>query len=143
MTSFMDNPLSRVVSANIHCTEVGSAPLIHFQKLEIMCFIYWNWSENSNFILIIFGWLYLVEKEPKISLKKPQIGLKTDFPPNKFSLANLKCPNSYKMRKKSLVLLHKFWTYFFQIGEVEAPFSNLLSTAINNFIKQKVNFFSK
>ena len=46
------------------------------------------------------------------------------------------------MRKKSLVLLHKFWTYFFQIGEVEAPFSNLLSTAINNFIKQKVNFLA-
>jgi hypothetical protein len=39
------------------------------------------------------------------------------------------------MVKKSLVLLHKFLTYFFQIGEVEAPFSNLLSTAINNFIK--------
>jgi hypothetical protein len=47
------------------------------------------------------------------------------------------------MMKKSLVLLHKFWTYFFQIGEVEAPFFNLLSTAINNFIKEKVNFFSK
>ena len=47
------------------------------------------------------------------------------------------------MMKKSLVLLYKFWTYFFQIGEVEATFSNLLSTAINNFIKQKVNFFSK
>jgi hypothetical protein len=47
------------------------------------------------------------------------------------------------MRKKSLVLLYKFWTYFFQIGEIEAPFFNLLSTAINNFIKQKVNFSSK
>jgi hypothetical protein len=40
------------------------------------------------------------------------------------------------------VLLHKFWTYFFQIGEVEAPFLNLLSTAINNFIEQKRNFLA-
>ena len=43
--------------------------------------------------------------------------------------------------KKSLVLVHKFWT--FQIGEVEAPFSNLLLTVINNFIhKTKSDFFA-
>ena len=40
------------------CTEVGSAPLIHFQIFFWKkCFIYWNWSDNSNFISVR---LYLV-----------------------------------------------------------------------------------
>ena len=39
--------------------------------------------------------------------------------------------------------LYKFRSYFFTLGEVEASFLNLLSTAINNFIKPKVAIFSK
>ena len=60
-----------------------------------------------------------------------------------FGLANLKHINSYNMRKKSAMSLYDFRTYFFPLGEVAASFLNLLSTAINNFIKWKVDFFSK
>ena len=60
-----------------------------------------------------------------------------------FGLANLKHINSYNMRKKSAMSLYDFRTYFFPLGEVEASFLNLLSTAINNFITRKVIFFSK
>ena len=47
------------------------------------------------------------------------------------------------MMKKKLVSVYNFRTYFFPLGEVDVSFSNLLSTAINNFIKTKVDFFSK
>ena len=83
-----------------------------------------------------------VKNSQKFLKKSHKLDLKL-ISPNFYSLANFKYINSYKMRKKSLVLLHKFWTYFFQIGKVEAPFTNLLSIAINNFIKPKVAFFSK
>ena len=60
-----------------------------------------------------------------------------------FGLANFKHVNSYNTRKKSAMSLYDFRTYFFPLGEVAASFLNLLSTAINNFIKWKVDFFSK
>ena len=44
--------------------------------------------------------------------------------------------------KKKLVSVYNFRTYFFPLGEVDVSFSNLLSTAINNFIKPKVDFFA-
>ena len=47
------------------------------------------------------------------------------------------------MMKKKLVSVYNFRTYFFPLGKVDVSFSNLLSTAINNFIKPKVDFFSK
>ena len=43
------------------------------------------------------------------------------------------------MMKKKLVSVYNFRTYFFPLGEVDVSFSNLLSTAINNFIKPKVD----
>ena len=55
-----------------------------------------------------------------------------------FGLANLKYVNSYNMREKSAMSLYDFRTYFFPLGEFAALFLNLLSTAINNFIKLKV-----
>jgi hypothetical protein len=39
------------------------------------------------------------------------------------------------VKEKKLVLVYNFRTYFFPLGEVHVSFSNLLSTAINNFIK--------
>ena len=59
-----------------------------------------------------------------------------------FDLANLKNINSYNMRKKSAMTLYDFRTYFFPLGEVHVSFSNLLSTAINNFITRKVIFLA-
>lgn len=44
--------------------------------------------------------------------------------------------------KKKLVSVYNFTTYFFSLGEVDVSFSNLLSTAINNFIKPKVIFLA-
>ena len=38
--------------------------------------------------------------------------------------------------------LYDFRTYSFPLGEVEASFLNLLSTAINNFITRKVIFLA-
>ena len=57
-------------------------------------------------------------------------------------LANLIHINSYNMRKKSVMLLYDFRTYFFQLGKLVASFSNLLSTVLNNFIKLKVIFLA-
>ena len=47
------------------------------------------------------------------------------------------------MMKKKLVSVYNFKTYFFRLVKVDISFSNLLSTAINNFIKTKVDFFCK
>jgi hypothetical protein len=38
--------------------------------------------------------------------------------------------------------IYNFRTSFFPLGEVDVSFLNLLSTAINNFIKPKVDFFA-
>ena len=64
-------------------------------------------------------------------LKKPQLGFAADFLKKKFALANLIGINSYNMRKKSGMLLYSFGTYFFTLGELQASFSNLLTTANN------------
>ena len=37
--------------------------------------------------------------------------------------------------EKKFVSVYNLRTHFFPLGEVDIPFSNLLSTAINNFIK--------
>ena len=73
----------------------------------------------------------------------PKIWFTTSFSKKKIVLANLKCINSYNMMKKKLVLLYNFGSYFFPFNEVNGSFSNLLTTANNNFIKPKVDFFSK
>ena len=57
--------------------------------------------------------------------------------------ANLKYFNSNNTKKKKFVSASNFRTYFLPLGEVDASFLNLLSTAINNFIKPKVDFFCK
>ena len=46
------------------------------------------------------------------------------------------------MMKNFLVSLHNFRTYFFPLGEVNASFSNLLTTA-NNYRKFLSDFISK
>ena len=57
-----------------------------------------------------------------------------------FALANLIHINSYNKRKKSVMSLYCFRTYFFTLGEVQASFSNLLTTA-NNYRKILCDFF--
>jgi hypothetical protein len=57
-----------------------------------------------------------------------------------FVLANLKYINGCNMMKKKLVSLHKFRTYFFPLGEVNASFLNLLTRA-NNYRKILSDFF--
>ena len=137
--------ISKMLTKNSsHCTEVGSAFLIHFQK----------WFLNKAFIRIkiarelkFYVWMIIsgsksVKKGQKI-LKKATNWTYTCFFEKKIALANLIHINSYNMRKKSVMSLYDFRTYFFPLGEVAASFLNLLSTAINNFIKWKVDFFSK
>ena len=81
-----------------------------------------------------------VKKGQKL-VKKARFWTYIWFFEKNLGLANLIHINSYYMRKKSVMLLYDFRTYFFQLGKLTASFSNLLSTAINNFIK--VIFFSK
>ena len=57
-----------------------------------------------------------------------------------FALANLIYINSYNKRKKSVMSLYSFRTYFFTQCELQAPFSNLLKTA-NNYRKFFCDFF--
>ena len=76
-------------------------------------------------------------------LEKAKNLVKNMFFKKKIVLANLKYINSYNLKKKKLVSVYNVRTYFFQLGEVHVSFLNLLSTAINNFIKLKVNFFCK
>ena len=59
----------------------------------------------------------------------------------KIVLANLILINSYNMRKKCVMSLYKFRTYFFPFTEVEASFLNLLTRANRNFIKPKLSLF--
>ena len=76
-------------------------------------------------------------------LKKATSLVLNTFFKTKIVLANSKYFNSYNMMKKKLVSVYNFRTYFFPPGEVDISFLNLLSTAINTFIKPKVDFFSK
>ena len=127
-----------------HCTEVGRAFLIHFKK----------WFLNKVYIEIkidrqfkFYMWMIIsgsksVKKGQKL-VKKARNWTYIWFFEKKLGLANLIHINSYNMRKKSVMLLYDFRTYFFQLGKLAASFSNLLSTVLNNFIKLKVIFFSK
>ena len=74
-------------------------------------------------------------------LKKATTWTYTWFFQTSFALANLIHINSYNMRKKSVMTLYSFRTYFFTLGEVQASFSNLLTTA-NNYRKFLCDFFS-
>ena len=125
---------------SIHSTEVGSAFLIHFQKLV---FIRIKIARELKFYgrMIISG-SKSVKKGQKI-LKKTTNWTYICFFEKKIALANLMHINSYNMRKKSVMSLYDFRTYFFPLGEVAPSFFNSLSTAINNFIKRKVDFLSK
>ena len=64
-------------------------------------------------------------------LKKAKILTYTKFFEKNFALANLIHFNSNNLRKKSLMSLYKFRTYFFPLGEVQASFLNLLTRANN------------
>ena len=122
-------------------TEVRRAPLISFQK----CF------SNKVFIKIkiarkfkFYMWMIIsgsksVKRGQKI-LKKATTWTYTWFFQKKFALANLIHINSYNKRKKSVMSLYSFRTYFFTLGEVQASFSNLLTTA-NNYRKFLCDFF--
>ena len=80
-----------------------------------------------------------VKRSQKI-LKKAKTWNYTWFFQKKFALANLIHINSYNKRKKSVMSLYSFRTYFFTLGEVQASFSNLLTTA-NNYRKFLCDFF--
>ena len=71
-----------------------------------------------------------VKRGQKI-LKKATTWTYTWFFQNFFALANLIHINSYNKRKKSVMSLCTFGTYFFTLGEVQASFLNLLTTANN------------
>ena len=62
-------------------------------------------------------------------LKKATNWTYTWFFDNNFGLANSLHINSYNMRKKSVMSLYKFWTYFFPLCEKEVSFLNLLTRA--------------
>ena len=126
------------------CTEVGRAFLIHFQKIFLnKVFLMIKIARELKFYTrIVTSGSKSVKKGQNI-LKKATIWTYIWFFWNFFALANLKHINSYIMQKKYVMSSYKFRSYFFTLGEVEALFSNLLSTAINNFIKWKVDFFSK
>ena len=65
-----------------------------------------------------------VKRGQKI-LKKATTWTYTWFFQTSFALANLIHINSYNMRKKSVMTLYSFRTYFFTLDEVQASFSNL------------------
>ena len=73
-------------------------------------------------------------------LKKATNWPYTWFFQKNFALANLIHINSYNKRKKSVMSLYSFRTYFFTQCELQAPFSNLLTTA-NNYRKFLCDFF--
>ena len=80
-----------------------------------------------------------VKRGQKI-LKKATTWTYTWFFQKFFALANLIHINSYNKRKKSVMSLYSFRTYFFTHGELQAPFWNLLTTA-NNYRKFLCDFF--
>ena len=94
---------------------------------------YYSYWYVSNSTRQFFFWktcykcnLWLFSEKPGIT---PNCGL-----------ANLIHINSYNMRKKNVISLYKFRSYFFTLGEVQASFSNLLTTA-NNYRNFLSDFF--
>ena len=80
-----------------------------------------------------------VKKSQKMMKKATNLVYNAFFK-KKIVLANLKYINDYNMTKQILVSLHNFRTYFFPLGEVNASFLNLLTTA-NNYRKFFGDFF--
>ena len=121
---------------SVYPTEVGRAFLIHFQKLFLnKVFLMIKIARELKFYTrMVTSGSKSVKKGQKM-LKKATIWSYIWFFRKNFALANLIHINSCIMRKKNVMSLYKFRSYFFTFGEVEALFSNLLSTAINNFIK--------
>ena len=127
-----------------HCTEVGRAFFNHFQKIFLnRVFIKIKIARKFKFYMwMIISGSKSVKKGQKL-VKKARNWTYIWFFEKNLGLANLIHINSCNMRKKSVMLLYDFRTYFFQLGKLAASFSNLLSTVLNNFIKLKVIFFSK
>ena len=71
-----------------------------------------------------------VKKSQKFLKKATNQTYSLSFKKN-FVLANLIHINSYNMRKKSVMSLYKFRTYFFPLSEFETSFLNLLTRANN------------
>ena len=126
-----------------HPTEVGRAFLNPFQK----------WFLDKVFLRIkiaskfkFYIWLIISgSKSPKSGqklLKKATIWTYTWFFSIFLALANLIPIKSYNMRKKSGWSLYDFRTYFFTFWKVQAPFSNLLTTA-NNYRNFLYDFFEQ
>ena len=130
-----------ITHSSLQPTEAGRAPLIHFQKIFFKrVFMYQNQSKRSNFM---HESLYRVVKVSKRARKcwiKPQIWFKMCFLKKKISCLILNISIALILWKRIGVW---FRTYFFPLVEFDVSFLNLLSTAINNFIKPKVDFFSK
>ena len=121
-----------------HCTEVGRAFLNNFQKIFL----------NKVFIKIkiarFYMWMIISGsksvKRGQKNTEKAKTWNHTWFFQKIFALANLIYINSYNKRKKSVMSLYSFRTYFFTHGELQAPFWNLLTTA-NNYRKFLCDFF--
>ena len=84
--------------------------------------------ELKFYVWMIISGSKSVKKGQKM-LKKATNWTYTCFFEKKIALANLIHINSYNMRKKSVMSLYKFWTYFFPLCEKEVSFSNLLTRA--------------
>ena len=84
-----------------HCTEVGRAFLIHFQKIFLnKVLLMMKIAKKLNFIS---EWLHLVvkvSKSAKKCSKKIQFGVISGFSKIKFALANLIHINSYIVKKE-------------------------------------------
>ena len=104
--------------------------------------MYQNQSKRSNFMHESLYRVVKVSKRARKCLKKPQIWFKTRFLKKKYIQADIKHINGFNIMKKKLVSLYNF-TYFFPLAELDVSFLNLLSTAINNFIKPEVDFSCK
>ena len=85
----------------------------------------------------------IVKKGQKKCWKKPQFGVISGFSKKILPWLIWYISIAILWGKKNVMSLYNIKSYFFTLGGVEALFSNLLSTAINNFIKWKVDFFSK
>ena len=76
-----------------------------------------------------------MSKGAKKCWKKPQLGLMPGFSKKFLPWLIWYISIAIIWGKKGVMPLYDFRTYFFPLGEVAASFLNLLSTAINNFIK--------
>ena len=125
---FFETDLKNEGMYNVYCTEVRSAPLIHFQKLfgnKVFYILELVRKFKSYIGMTISG-----SKRDKKCWKKPQIWFKIRFLKKKIGLAYSKYINTFNMMKKKMVSVYNFRTYFFPLCEVQNSFWNLLTTAI-------------